>query len=97
MKLTLDHAAAKAGLPVFLDDRGGLLGTARAIKMMRHDRALSVDKFGALLGVSGRTVNGWEQGRPISPRFLYAIDRLLKPILRPSASPRKGAKAEGRL
>ena len=40
--------------------------TAKQIQNLRRSRNETCKEFGALLGVSDRTVQGWEQGRKIS-------------------------------
>lgn len=78
MKLTLDHPQVTDGRPVFIDDGGEVVPTAAALRMIRKDRlGISVDAFAELAGVSGRTVNGWEQGRPPTPGALFVLKNQL--------------------
>ena len=48
----------------------------RILKEERLDRGLSYNKFGELIGCTGRAVSYWEQGQRI-PRDIEVIERVL--------------------
>ena len=92
MKLTLKHPAAIRGLPVFVSAEGLVLQPDLAIRKLRREQfKMTFAEFGRLLGASFRTVNGWEQGRPISQKFVWRIYMELTgsndTIRKPKASP----------
>jgi DNA-binding XRE family transcriptional regulator len=76
MKLTLDHPQAKRGRPVFVHGRR-VINYRTALILIRHRLKLTAAEFAALLGVSRRTVNGWDQGRPPAATCLYALKHKL--------------------
>ena len=58
---------------------------------IRHRLGLSVREFAAALGVSRRTVEGWEQGRPVGRLAELLIERTFGRIPRRVHSrPRRG-------
>lgn len=75
--------------PAFADNDGNLVETRAAVRDLRQLCGVTAADFGAIIGVSGRTVNGWEQGRPIAPHLMWRIrsmftragrgDRVYKP------------------
>lgn len=74
MRITCNHPASKLGLPVIIDDYGSITDYALGIRRLRRQLKLSAEGFGMLCGVSGRTVEGWEQGRhQPSARALNAL------------------------
>lgn len=75
MKLTLKHPDAHNGIPVFTDG-GERISDAAVIKHLRSECNMTAAKFGLLLGVSERTVNGWEQGRPVNALSILFIQKL---------------------
>lgn len=77
MTITAINPASSYGMPVILDDAGVPMDYADGIRAIRRQCALSTTEFGALCGVSRRTVEGWEQGRMPSAAALNAIARLL--------------------
>jgi len=52
------------------------------ISRIRHKHGWSVAALGQLLGLSPRTVEGYEQGRPVPPPVLKLLEKV---ISRPSA------------
>ena len=48
------------------------------IKQTRKDMKLSTAEFGELLGVSGRTIEHWEQGRKPNKSALMLLSELIK-------------------
>lgn len=74
IKITTDHATSSYGIPVILID-GAVADYAPALRQIRKFADLNTTDFGAVLGVSGRTVEGWEQGRMPDVRALYALKK----------------------
>ena len=77
IRLTTDHASSYYGIPVFVDADGSPLDYAAGIRMVRRDWKMNTAGFGEKLGVSGRTVEGWEQGRMPDIRALLRLMSLL--------------------
>jgi DNA-binding transcriptional regulator YiaG len=77
MKITIEHAASSYGMPVAIDDAGRLMDYAPAVRMARSRLKMSVDQLGAKLGVSARTVQGWEGGRMPTAQALNMLGKLL--------------------
>ena len=63
MKITIDHPASSYGIPVILDDAGNLVDYAPGIRAIRAKLGLNTAQLGSEIGVSGRTIENWEQGR----------------------------------
>jgi len=78
--LTTDHAASSYGRPVFVDEEDGLLEDAEGVRRLRREIGWSRAQMGEEMGVSSRTVEGWEQGRPISGPAIRLL-RQLKAVL----------------
>lgn len=74
LRLYLD---ANAGALVFRDG-GSPLTHAEGIKRIRAARGWNTKAMGEALGVSSRTVEGWEQGRPIECTILLRIARVMR-------------------
>lgn len=51
----------------------------KILKEERLDRGLSYNKFGELIGCTGRAVSYWEQGQRI-PRDIEVIERVLNSL-----------------
>lgn len=52
---------------------------AKTVKQIRKARGLNTKAFAALLGVSDRTVENWEQGRSVPhPSVLILLEGLKK-------------------
>ncbi len=56
---------------------GKKISYALGIKTLRKKLGLNTKNFGAKVGVSGRTVEGWEQGRREPSRANLMLMRLL--------------------
>lgn len=54
--------------PRFAGPDGTALGAREGLRRARRALGLTARELGPLLGVSGRTVEGWEQGRRVPPR-----------------------------
>ena len=76
-EITLNHPASSYGIPIILDDAGQPMDYAEGIKTLRSVKSLSTTELGALCNVSRRTVEGWEQGRPVDAAALNVMSRLL--------------------
>jgi DNA-binding transcriptional regulator YiaG len=76
IKITTEHPASSYGQPVILID-DELQDYAPGIQAIRRELKLSCAELGEKLGVSGRTIEGWEQGRLPETRALNALADLL--------------------
>jgi len=52
--------------------------TPDRIRRLRHEHGWSVADLGQLLSVSPRTVEGYEQGRPVPPPVLKLLEKILE-------------------
>lgn len=78
MKITTNHAISSYGIPVILDDDGTtVMDYAEGVKKLRNQLNLSTQDLADHCGVSRRTVEGWEQGRPPSAAALNVMGYLL--------------------
>ena len=64
MKLTTDHARSNYNIPIFVDNKNTPVDYPDGFRLLRKERGWSTTELGELAGVSRRTVEGWEQGRP---------------------------------
>jgi DNA-binding XRE family transcriptional regulator len=78
VKTTIDHPSSSYGIPVILDDRGDVMDYAPGIKAARARLGLTAAQLAEKLGVSERTVNGWEQGRMPETAALNMLGKLLR-------------------
>ena len=64
--------------PVFIAGiRDDVLPVSEGVKRLRKDKRLSTTELARLLGVSRRTVEGWEQGKAISRMALLFMRRII--------------------
>lgn len=77
MRLTTDHATSSYGVPVFVDDDNQILDYADGFRRVRHLKGWSTSDLAEQLGVSARTVEGWEQGRMPSKPALIILSKLI--------------------
>lgn len=77
MKLTTDHSASSYGMPIFVDDENSPLDYADGLRLIRKSKGWSVAEMAEQLGVSARTVEGWEQGRMPSKPALIILSKLI--------------------
>ena len=72
MKITTQPPHSLSGVPAIVDADGRVMTYADGIRAIRRHMEWSVDEMGAAVGVSGRAVEGWEQGRrtPSTPALL---------------------------
>lgn len=78
MRITIDHPTSSYGQPVILADDGSVMDYAPGIKAARAKLGLTAAQLADLLGVSVRTVNGWEQGRMPETAGLNMLGKLLR-------------------
>ena len=78
MKITTDHPKSSQGLPVLLNGHGQLMTYPDGLREIRADLKLTAAGLGAAIGLSCRTVNGWEQGRKPTAAGLNLVAQLLK-------------------
>jgi DNA-binding transcriptional regulator YiaG len=78
MKITTDHPCSSFGVPVILDPQGNPLNYADGVRRVRYSLCLSTVEMGRFCGVSGRTVEGWEQGRLIPVAALNVLSALVE-------------------
>lgn len=77
MKLLTTHAASSYGMPVFLDDDGGIMDYASAIRKLCILKGWTYQDLADKCGVSKRTAEGWGQGRLPSKSALLLISNYL--------------------
>lgn len=75
--ITFQHEASKFGMPVFLDAEGVVIDFSDGVKIVRRQLGYSTTELASLCGVSRRTVEGWEQGRPLTAAALNVMQSLL--------------------
>lgn len=78
MKITTQHPYSHHGVPVILSDISAYMPHAEGIRAIRRHLSLSVRDLAARCGVSPRTVEGWEQGRPVPAAALNVMGDLLR-------------------
>jgi DNA-binding transcriptional regulator YiaG len=78
MRITIDHASSSYGVPVILANDGSVMDYAPGIKAARAKLGLTASQLAERLGVSERTVNGWEQGRMPEVAGLNMLGKLLR-------------------
>lgn len=67
MTITTDHPASQFGWPVILDDAGEVLDHAAGFRSARERLGLMRHELAPHLGVSERSIEGWENGRRTIP------------------------------
>ena len=77
MTITIHHAASSYGIPVMLDDSGSLIDYADGVRQLREQLQWSTQQLADCCGVSRRTVEGWEQGRPPTAAALNVMSMLV--------------------
>lgn len=78
LMLTTNHSTSSYGIPVFVDSENHPLDYADGIRQLRKLLGMSTDDIAKIAGVSRRTVEGWEQGRPIAKPALMLIEQFLR-------------------
>lgn len=76
MKITFNHP--DTGRPAILTDDGSVMSDADGIKAIRKGAGMSTQAFADLVGVSKRTVEGWESGRMPSRLAFWAMAQLIE-------------------
>ena len=65
--------------PVFIDGtKNNVLSVKDGIKRLRKDKQLNTTELARLLGVSRRTIEGWEQGKTVSRMALLFMQRIIE-------------------
>lgn len=64
----------------FYDDKGRAMPQADFIKELRRRHRVGTRELADVCGVSPRTVEGWEQGRPMSKAALKLLDLTYRKI-----------------
>ena len=81
MTITTNHAASSYGVPVILDDAGDPMDYAPGVRAVRAALGLTTAALGEAVGKSGRTVEGWEQGKHMPPaESLYVLAEMLAKV-----------------
>lgn len=73
MRVTTNHPCSSYGQPVILDDNCQVMDYAPGIKAIRKKAGMTTQQFADEIGVSRRTVEGWESGRMPSTLALRAL------------------------
>lgn len=76
LELTTAHSASSYGQPVFVLN-GELIEYAEGVKSLRELKGWSVAEMAGHMGASKRTVEGWEQGRPVKLMALKLMETFL--------------------
>jgi DNA-binding transcriptional regulator YiaG len=76
LELTTSHSASSYGQPVFVLD-GELIAHPEGVKALRELKGWNQQQLADEMGTSVRTVQGWEQGRPIMPMALKLMETFL--------------------
>ena len=77
MRLTTDHSMSSYGIPIFVDDDNQPLDYADGFRRVRQQKGWSTADLAEQVGVSARTVEGWEQGRMPSKPALIILSKLI--------------------
>jgi DNA-binding transcriptional regulator YiaG len=77
MQVTTDHSTSSYGQPVILADDGSVMDYAPGIKAIRAHLGMTTQQLADAVGVSRRTVEGWEMGRMPSTLALRAMSALV--------------------
>lgn len=73
MKITCKHSSSSYGQPVILADDGSVMDYAPGVKAIREKAGMTTQQLADEIGVSRRTVEGWESGRLPSTLALRAL------------------------
>ena len=73
MRVTTHHPSSSYGVPVILSDDGGVMDYGPGIKAIREKAGMTTQQLADEIGVSRRTVEGWESGRMPSTLALRAL------------------------
>jgi len=73
MKITTHHPSSSYGLPVILDDLGDVMDYPAGVRAFRCAYGLSTADLAKLCRVSRRSVEAWEQGRPVPATALNVM------------------------
>jgi DNA-binding XRE family transcriptional regulator len=73
MKITTNHSASSYGFPVVLNDNGEVMNPGPGCQAARERLGLSRAELAELSGLSPRTIEGYEHGRPGLPANLLIV------------------------
>ena len=73
MRVTTNHPSSSYGVPVILADHGGVMDYGPGVKAIREKAGMTTQQLADEIGVSRRTVEGWESGRMPSTLALRAL------------------------
>jgi DNA-binding transcriptional regulator YiaG len=65
------------GVPIFVDDDNNPIDYTDGFRQVRRLKGWSTADLAGMVGVSARTVEGWEQGRMPSKPALIILSRLI--------------------
>lgn len=77
MRITYNHSASSYGRPVILADDGSVMDYGPGIKAIRAKAGFTTQQLADEIGVSRRTVEGWEMGRMPSALALRALASII--------------------
>lgn len=77
MRLTTDHSMSSYGIPIFVDGGNNPIDYADGFRRVRQLKKWTTADLAEQLGVSARTVEGWEQGRMPSKPALFILSKLI--------------------
>lgn len=66
--------------PVFINDKDQLVEISKGFKLIRKQYDWSTKVIGEYLGVSGRTIEGWEHGRKVPKTALLLLEYVINDI-----------------
>ena len=72
IKITTNDLRCRDGKPIFIYD-GKKVKNKEGVKLLRENAGLTRIEFANTLGVSDRSVEGWELGRSVSTDALLKI------------------------
>ena len=73
MTITTNHSTSSHGVPVILDDDGSVMDYGPGVKAIRDMAGMTTQQLADAIGVSRRTVEGWEGGKMPSVLALRAM------------------------
>lgn len=73
MTITTQHPSSSYGQPVILADDGSVMDYPEGVRAYRAHQGWTTQQLADACGVSRRTVEGWEQGRPVPAAALNVM------------------------
>ena len=77
-QITTLHPASAHGLPVALDAGGNVIPSGEACRQIRQHFTWPAKRMASECGVSLRTVQGWEMGRPVPAAAMNVFADLIR-------------------